>query len=288
MTQYIFSNNVPLVDKSQEFKEQVINNAILASSCLSRSVLTRTLTGPPATPVNESLYLIPATGTNGDWVDKGNQLVLYYNSLPLYFQPYEGLIVWVIDEQVWYNYHNGTWQTINTGTSGGSGGGSGGSNPLTALGDLYVGGAAGAPARLPKGDYDGLILQVDHYSEVGLSYTINTSWRTESVVTYNYTPGSYAIYPIDTTGGPVTITLPEPSADQGAQGFSTAYRFVDAKGTFATNNLTITPPAAYYIGNKAAGESITLNQNWSFIELRQLNSSAFYIVADYGSAASLF
>ena len=163
MTQYILNNNIPLVDKSQEFKEQVINNALLATSVLTRSALTRALTTPPSSPANESLYLIPATGSTGDWANKANQLVLYYNSLPLYFQPYEGLVVMVIDEQVWYIYRSGAWSPINTGASGGS------TNPLTTLGDIYVGRANGAPSRLPIGT-TGTFLQADSTQTLGLKW----------------------------------------------------------------------------------------------------------------------
>jgi len=181
MTQYILNNNVPLVDKSQEFKEQVINNALLATSCLTRSVLTRTLATPPGSPADESLYIIPPTGSTGDWANKANQLVLYYNSLPLYFQPYEGLVVFVIDEQVWYNYHGSAWEPINTGASGGS------TNPLTAIGDIYVGRASGAASRLPVGT-NGSFLQADSAQTLGLKWQSIPTLPTTSQAQAGFSP----------------------------------------------------------------------------------------------------
>lgn len=160
MTTYILNNNVPLVDKSQEFKEQTINNGFLALSVLNRGVLTMSLNTPPGSPANESLYIVASGGT-GDWSGKDDYLVLYYSGVPFFWQPYEGLKVFVVDQQVDYYYHSGAWVSVNYGS-----GANFLTSPMTTAGDLIVGGSGGSANRLGIGS-TGQVLTATGSTTVG-------------------------------------------------------------------------------------------------------------------------
>jgi hypothetical protein len=55
---------------------------------------------------------------------------------------------------------------------------------------------------------------------------------------------------VDTSDGPVTLLLPDPTAF----GYCKDYHLIDARGTFATNNCTLTPFAAEKIEGLAASK----------------------------------
>lgn len=67
-------------------------------------------------------------------------------------------------------------------------------------------------------------------------------------------------YLANTTGGPITLTLPLGSA-------KAVIGVVDSMTTFATNNLTITPQTGEQIANLPASESLILDVSGSWVEL---------------------
>jgi len=134
MTDTILNNNAILLTKSQEFKEQLINNLALAVSILNQGVISRTLTTPPDPTPTEGVYIV-ATSATGAWTSHDNQIAQYYGTTLTFYTPYEGLIVWSISDLAWLYYHNNSWNLL---TTSGGGGGGGGATTFTSLSDVLV------------------------------------------------------------------------------------------------------------------------------------------------------
>ena len=78
----------------------------------------------------------------------------------------------------------------------------------------------------------------------------------------------YAILPtddylfVDTSAGSVTLLLPNPTLF----GFPKAYQLLDTKGTFGTNNCTVTPFAAELLEGLASPKAFQTNWGgWSIV-----------------------
>jgi len=113
--------------------------------------------GPPATPpAGGTRYLLLAC----TWgADRGNQIATYTGSAYTYETPEAGWILWAGADTggctsggagLWY-FDGATWTLLVTASDAGM------TNPMTAAGDLIIGGTAGAATRLAKGD-DGKVL----------------------------------------------------------------------------------------------------------------------------------
>ena len=100
---------------------------------------------------------------------------------------------------------------------------------------------------------------------------------TQSVQTANFTASAGNIYPVNTTSGAVTVTLPaSPSA--GAQ-----VTIVDYAGTAATNNITINPNGSKIQG-VAANVIISINrQAYNFVYVDSTQGWLSY-AQEYSSA----
>jgi hypothetical protein len=119
---------------------------------LEGAVIDRTHTAPPGSPANGDRYLVAASPT-GAFAGQANSIAVWTTDNPItpsglweFYVPKPGWLVWSIADASLYAYSAGAWVA-----AGGGGGGGGFSNPMTAAGDLIVGGVAGAPARLPIG-----------------------------------------------------------------------------------------------------------------------------------------
>lgn len=95
-------------------------------------------------------------------------------------------------------------------------------------------------------------------SVVPLSFgSTGISWQ--SVQTANFTAVAGNGYPVNTTSGAITVTLPaSPTAGQ-------LVTFTDYTGTFATNNLTINPNGNNLLGASNSVLMATNNESLSFV-----------------------
>lgn len=130
---------------------QVLGNDgfALLNQLVQAGAVDKDLATPPGSPSNEALYIVAASPT-GAWSGKAGQLAYWLSTTNAwqFVVPREGMLVHVNDEDVFYKYDGSAWAIFSA---------SGMANPMTTAGDLIVGGASGAPTRLPKGT-DGQVL----------------------------------------------------------------------------------------------------------------------------------
>jgi Protein of unknown function (DUF2793) len=113
------------------------------------NVLNKTLTAPPGSPANGDAHIV-ATGGTGAWAGHDNAIAVWTTDNPSapsgeweFYPAANGILVYNVADTTIYFWNGSAWTAVA--------GGSGMSNPMTTLGDLIVGGAAGAPARLAIG-----------------------------------------------------------------------------------------------------------------------------------------
>ena len=119
----ILNDNILLLEKSQEFKEHLINEAIKALSILQKPIISINLTTPPTSPNEDDFYIVPS-GATGAWSGKTNKIAYpAVNTLGAitgwnFYEPFEGLHSWLIGTGL--VFFDGTdWQTIDIGLGGG-------------------------------------------------------------------------------------------------------------------------------------------------------------------------
>lgn len=90
-------------------KEVIFNEAIILLEALTaRSVKSKSLTAPPASPANGDFYLITAATPTGAWANQSMNLALYYNGWRFIVPPSK-MKVWVEAESLWYTFSAGSW-----------------------------------------------------------------------------------------------------------------------------------------------------------------------------------
>ena len=127
---------------------------------LQGAVIDQTHTAPPGSPANGDRYIVAASPT-GAWTGHAKSIAVWTTDNPgtpgglwEFYAPKSGWDVWSLADAALYVYTGSAWAA-----AGGGGGGGGMSNPMTTLGDIIAGGAAGAPGRLAIGS-SGQILSV--------------------------------------------------------------------------------------------------------------------------------
>ena len=125
--------------------------------------------------------------------------------------------------------------------TGAAGGLVGVNNTGTGLAFKSVGTAAGNIVAL---DSNARLPQIDGSQLTNIPTT--REWTLQPVQSTNFSPVSGYKYPINTSSGPISVTLPPGSGE---------YWFFDAVGTssttgFAVNSFTIAPPAGYTLVNR--------------------------------------
>lgn len=290
MATTILNGNVTLIDKNQEFKEQLINTLALAITTLRRGFTSTSITTPPTNPASESLYLVP-TGATGAWSGQAGKIAQYYLGTLSFYTPFEGLVIWANDIQKWAVYSGGAWNFIST---------TGLTNPMTTASDIIIGGTGGTATRLAVGSNNTLLGvsggSLDYNFTVGtsnnnlvqltstgklpavdgsqLTNLPSSNWTLGTTKTSTFTPSSGVIYPVNTSSASIAITLPTTAAGR--------YRFYDAGANSATsgfyaNNFTINPPTGYTIANLGSGNSLAINLAYGWVEL-WLNGTNFDLV----------
>lgn len=128
------------------------NTNALRSEVLAAHVISDSVTAQPGTPADGDCYIIPTGRTGTQWATFAIGSLAYFRGGAWYeFTAYEGLLKVVGTGLKLY--------TSSAWTAYGGGGGGGFANPMTTLGDIIVGGTAGAATRLGVGA-EGQVLKV--------------------------------------------------------------------------------------------------------------------------------
>ncbi len=143
-----------------ELLQNAAANQALANTTFARlnqlvqaGVVDKDLASPPASPADESMYIVGASAT-GEWAGRDGQLAYWLITAGAwqFITPKEGFFLHVNDEDIFYKFTGTAWEVF----SGGGGGGM--TNPMTSIRDLIVGGVGGAPTRLAGPTSEGLVL----------------------------------------------------------------------------------------------------------------------------------
>ncbi len=99
---------LPYLYTNQAQKEVLVNESLTRiDGLLNNGAVTRSLSTPPSTPMEGSLYIVGASPT-GAWVGYTSYMALY-NSGWRFIQPKEGMLLWVNDENKQYIYNGTDW-----------------------------------------------------------------------------------------------------------------------------------------------------------------------------------
>ena len=102
--------NTPYIMSTQSQKEVTHNLALnILDAVVQSAVETSTLSTPPASPVEGGLWLV-ASGATGDWASHDTELAQYIGGAWQFHAPFEGLALWLKDENVTARYLAGLWQ----------------------------------------------------------------------------------------------------------------------------------------------------------------------------------
>lgn len=144
-----------------ELLQNAAANQTLANTTFARlnqlvqaGVVDKDLAAPPASPADESLYIVGASAS-GAWAGRDGQLAYWLITAGAwqFITPKEGFFLHVNDEDVFYKFTGTAWEVFS-----GGGGGGGMTNPMTSIRDLIVGGTGGAPTRLAGPTSEGMVL----------------------------------------------------------------------------------------------------------------------------------
>jgi len=124
----------------------------IIDALLQTPVISKTLTAAPGSPANGAFYIMASAWTGVTGAAAGKLALYRTGSGWIVITPKEGWKVEVLADGITYRYDGSVWAEWS------AGGGSGGmTNPMTAEGDIIVGGSSGSPERLPVGT-DGQVL----------------------------------------------------------------------------------------------------------------------------------
>lgn len=109
---------LPYLAAAQAQKHVTHNEALRALDAVTQiSLLSRTVTAPPASPANGDRYLVPS-GASGTWSTHTGKIAAFQDGAWAYHVPAAGWTAWIASEATLATFDGSTWQTI-----GGSGGG---------------------------------------------------------------------------------------------------------------------------------------------------------------------
>lgn len=108
---------MPLLDAAQAQKHVTVNEALVRADILAaRHVVSRSLSVPPASPVDGTAYIVGA-GATGDWSGAEGQFALFLNGGWEFSLPWEGADFWLDDEGTMLTRRGGEWVDIGTSAS---------------------------------------------------------------------------------------------------------------------------------------------------------------------------
>ena len=118
---------LPFIQSAQAQKHVTHNDAITNLDILTQlTVEDKDLAIPPSSPTEGACYIV-ANAATGEWAGKENQLAAWQDGAWRYYEPAEGWVAWIKDEDTQTVYDGSTWNVLNN--SGG--GGSANLNPVT-------------------------------------------------------------------------------------------------------------------------------------------------------------
>ena len=74
--------------------------------------ITRGLSSPPGGESKGDTYIVKATGS-GSWATHDDEIAVYNGSTYDFVMPTEGFILWVNDEDTYYNYDGANWNMFS-------------------------------------------------------------------------------------------------------------------------------------------------------------------------------
>ena len=106
---------LPYIVAAQSQKHVTHNEAIRALDALVQlSVLDRDLSAPPGSPADGARYIVAASPT-GAWAGHAGSIAAYQDGAWAFYEPAEGLIVWIADEDVAVVWSGSAWTALATG-----------------------------------------------------------------------------------------------------------------------------------------------------------------------------
>lgn len=224
---------------------QVLANTTFAllDQLVQAGAVDKDLSSPPGSPANGALYIVGSSPT-GAWSGKAGQLAFWLTSVNAwsFIVPKEGFLVHVNDEDDFYKFNGSSWEVFSGGSSGGgiasivagagiavdatdpenpiiSATGSGGmSNPMTAAGDIIIGGSSGTPQRLNAGSNGQALLIVSGVPAWGAIYS--SPLTTTGDLVYASSGATAARLAVGSNGQVLTVSGGVPTWQNSAAGFS--------------------------------------------------------------------
>lgn len=113
--------NLPYIASAQAQKHVTHNEAIRAlDALLHLSVISASLTSPPASPVNGDRY-IPASGANGAWTGHENAIAAFQDGGWIFYAAGEGWLSWIQDESTLKVFEDSHWTLVHADDSSSTG-----------------------------------------------------------------------------------------------------------------------------------------------------------------------
>ena len=105
---------MPLLDAAQAQKHVTVNEALIRADILaSGNVVSRSVSTPPATPLDGTAYIV-GTGATDDWAGSDGHIALYLNGGWEFSEPWDGASLRVGDEGTVVTRRGGAWVDIGT------------------------------------------------------------------------------------------------------------------------------------------------------------------------------
>ena len=98
-----------LMGSNQSQKHVTFNNALLELDILIQlTILDRDLSSPPGSPSPGDRYIV-ASGASGLWSGQEGKIAAWINSIWKFFDPLEGWVATVLDENILVRFDNSSW-----------------------------------------------------------------------------------------------------------------------------------------------------------------------------------
>lgn len=83
-------------------------------SLIGKSVLSITVISPPTSPNDMDTYIIPSSGSTGDWSSYPNYFATYSSGSWVYTSATSGMSAYIISESARYSYNGSSWEKEST------------------------------------------------------------------------------------------------------------------------------------------------------------------------------
>ncbi len=109
---------LPYLIAAQAQKHVTHNEALRGlDAVVHLAVEDRNLSAPPANPADGARYLVATTAT-GDWTGHDAEIAAFQDGAWMFYQPKEGWIAWVSDEDIALAFDGTSWVALSSGGSG--------------------------------------------------------------------------------------------------------------------------------------------------------------------------